>query len=427
MESTMTRWGVLLACGVALWAASVGARQAPAYRSNISPAHPAIAWSTAPVRDPMAKLLEQLQRSGEQLQRQEGPLGFLPDLLARTGLRDESQMVVFSKTSFQADVISPKNPRAIYFGDDFTVAYVPGGRSLEIAAVDPTLGPVFYTLTADANGKAVVSRGRDVCLRCHQGPNTEGVPGIYVGSVVPGPTGAPLRNQSAIITDHRSPFDERWGGWFVTARSGEPESRANAVAFDPADPGTLVRNGPPNLASLRGRFDLNAYVAPTSDLVALMVFEHQTLVTNLTTRVGWQARIAEHDGTPISAPLRADIEALVAALLFSGEAPLTEPIRGSSTFAETFVARGPRDAKGRSLREFDLETRLFRHPLSFLVYSEQFKALPASVLDLIASRLHDVLSGRDRSTAFTHLSSADHQAILEIIRETHPRLATKRG
>src|SRR5262249_46626920 len=158
----------------------------------------------------------------------------------RLGISPDSQMLVFSKTSNQASRISPEVPRAVYFTDDVAAGYVPGGPSLEVAAVDPNQGPVFYSVSASGTGRPDIAR-RETCLRCHRGPNTAGVPGLYVGSVIPGPGGEPLRDETAIITDHRSDFRDRWGGWYVTARRGEQRDRANAVAPNPAAPEALVR------------------------------------------------------------------------------------------------------------------------------------------------------------------------------------------
>lgn len=341
-------------------------------------------------------------------------------------------MLVFSKTSNQASKIAPENPRAIYFNDEVVVAYVPGAQTLELAAIDPVQGPVFYTLSPGPTGQPTLARSQS-CLQCHQGPNTAGVPGLYVGSVIPGPNGAPLRDDSAIITDHRSDFKDRWGGWYVTAARGEQPDRANAVASDPADPATLVRESRQNLRSLRGRFDGSNYVAVTSDIVALMTFEHQTQMTNLITRVSWQARMDEprekgsgecsgEGACPVSPPLEAEIGELLSYLLFSGEAPLAQPIEGVSSFTQTFSRLGPRDQRGRSLRDFDLETRLFKYPLSYMVYSAAFDAMPEFARARVYRRLHDILSSKDSAPEYAHLSGDDRRAIREILSDTKSNL-----
>ena len=109
-------------------------------------------------------------------------------------------------------------------------------------------------------------------------------------------------------------------------------------------------------------------------------------------------------------------------MLFADETPLKEPIEGVSSFTQTFPERGPRDSKGRSLRDFDLRKRLFRYPLSYLIYSRQFDALPDDIRARIYRRLYDILSGQDETPKFASLSADDRRAILEILRDTKPGL-----
>jgi hypothetical protein len=350
------------------------------YADNLAADHPAIHYSRGPFNDPVARLQAQLDSGKTKLDFVDGGPGYLPSLLEHLGVNVDSQALVFSKTSFQSQKISPRNPRAIYFGDDVAVGYVRGGDVLEMAALDPMQGIVFYTL-----GAGRVTR-REECLRCHQGPATLGVPGIFVGSVYPGPTGLPDRS-GAIITDHSTAFEDRWGGWYVNALRGEQKDRANSVAPDPEEPEKLETLGPQ-------RFNSNGYLSAMSDIVALMTFEHQTKMTNLITRLGWESRMGKD-------PARG-IEAVVDYMLFSDEVPLKEPIAGVSTFTETFPRKGPRDRQGRSLRDFDLKIRLFRYPLSYMIYSSAFNALP----DSIKTRIYQQISTRASS------------AVLEILKDT---------
>jgi hypothetical protein len=368
-----------------LAAASLGAGSilwAQIYASNL----PADDYLRATPADPVDLLV----RDHVKLDFREGGLGYLPSLLERLGISADSQALVFSKTSFQADKISPRNPRAIYFNDVAAVGWVRGSPSMEVAAVDPRLGVVFYTV--DGEGRF---ERQQVCLKCHQGAATMGVPGLFVGSVFPDLSGVPDR-AGAIITDHRTSFADRWGGWYVNAVHGEQADRANGVATDPSEPHVL--NARQNLTSLVREFNTAGYLAPVSDIVALMTFEHQTQMINLITRVAWESRMGR--------PVDADLEALVRYMLFADEAPLKEPIEGVSTFTKTFAQRGPRDRRGRSLRDFDLQTRLFRYPLSYMVYSAQFEALPQPIRDRIWRRVFAEL--RDRPD------------VLEILRDTKP-------
>src|ERR1700721_2589658 len=109
-------------------------------------------------------------------------------------------------------------------------------------------------------------------------------------------------------------------------------------------------------------------------------------------------------------------------MFFWEQKPPKQPVKGVSTFTKTFAERGPRDAKGRSLRDFDLQKRLFRYPLSYLIYSAAFDGLPDVARDRVYQRLYDVLTGKDSGKTFAGISSADRQAVLEIVRTTKPGL-----
>ena len=344
------------------------------YPDNLPVDHPAIRYhDSAPFHLPHLEYLE-------------GGLGYLPSLLAALDIPADSQALVFSKTSFQAPRIGPRKPRAIYFGDRAAVGYVPGAPLMEVAVIDPRQGAVFYTLSTQGAQTPRLERA-EVCLSCHRAPATLGVPGIFVGSVFPDSSGMP-RQSDAIITDHRTPFSDRWGGWYIDAAHGQQKDRSNATANDPAEPLSLEP---------LPRFRAEGYLSPHSDIVALMTLEHQTHMTNLLTRLGWLARLGNDTEDAIR-----ETEAY---MLFKDEAPLAAPIAGVSTFTKTFPQRGPRDSHGRSLRDFDLETRLFRYPLSYMIYSDSFEALPGAIRARIYRDLAVALAG---------------QPALEILRETKP-------
>ena len=363
------------AAAAVLLAASAASAQI--YAANLPLDDPAIHyWAAA--EDPVARL-----NLPEKLD--------LAHLLEKLKIPIDSQALVFSKTSFQATRISPRNPRAIYFNDDVAVGFVRGSDSMEVAATDPRQGVIFY----QTDGRAFTRS--QACLKCHQGPATQGVPGMFIGSVFPDSSGMP-HGPGAIITDHRTAFADRWGGWYVNAAHGEQPDRANGVAEDPAEPFTL--NSRQNLTSLAREFNPAGYLTPVSDIVALMTFEHQTQAANLLIRLGWKARLGNLED--------ADIDAVARYLTFADEAPLKEPIEGVSPFTKTFPKRGPFDRRGRSLRQFDLQTRLFRYPLSYMVYSAVFDALPEAARDRLYRRLVEQLRGAPDA--------------LEILRETKSNL-----
>jgi hypothetical protein len=158
-----------------------------------------------------------------------------------------------------------------------------------------------------------------------------------------------------------------------------------------------------------------------------MTLEHQTRMINLMTRIGWDARIALREGKgklddAARDRINPEIEETVGYMLFVDEEPLTEPVKGVSTFTKTFAERGPRDPKGRSLRDFDLQKRLFRYPLSYLIYSAAFDGMPDVVRERIYRRLYDILTNQDKSKTFAGISPTDRQAVLEIVRATKPNL-----
>jgi hypothetical protein len=211
------------------------------------------------------------------------------------------------------------------------------------------------------------------------------------------------RSSQQYSVTHALRLDKRWGGWYVTGDIGAAQHLGN---IDIA------------------RVDIDGYLTPHSDVVALMVFEHQMRMMNLLSRLGYEARVADYRLGKTDAQLREtgddpgdktvalDQAAREVAdyMLFADEAPLPNAITGSTAFAERFAALGPRDRKGRSLRDFDLQKRMFRYPLSYMIYSPQFDALPASARDAIYMRLWKGLQERK------------DRAVVEILRDTRPGL-----
>ena len=354
--------------------------------------HPAIQYSRQS-KDPMAVV----QQDGRTLAglTSEGRSGHLRSVLQALNIPVSSQIMVFSQGSVQSRLIAAGNPRALYFNDSVVVGWVRGGF-IEIAAQDPEQGTVFYTLNTSWTGSASVSRSDD-CLSCHDTNRTGGVPGMIE------PMG------------HTRPLERRWGGWYVTGNLGSIEHFGNVdVAVPTAAPPKTV-----SLASLERTFDTRGYLTPYSDIAALMVFEHQMQMMNLLTRVGWETRIAQREGrSQAGSAIRQRVEQVVDYMLFVDEAPIAAKMQGTSGFAEAFSARGPSDGKGRSLRQLDLQTRLFRYPCSYMIYSPQFDGLPAEAKAAIYQRLSEILAGKDADARYRRLSAADRRALIEILRDT---------
>jgi len=386
--------------------------------------HPAIQYASRPPSDRLAALAKRVA-VGETKLAFNGDNGYLAAMLGALGVPLESQVVVFSETSVQAELITPKNPRALFFDDGVAVGWVRGADVLELAAHDPQQGVIFYTLNQRQTALPRLERQLS-CLTCHLSQNTQDVPGMltFTTQLIPQDK---YSYASGFATDHRTPIADRWGGWFVTGRAGSVHFGNTEIPQSLRPPaGAALR--PRVLDSLKGVVDLRGFPAEHSDVVALMTLEHQATMINLLTRVGWAARIAEYAAPGASAPrprpeaLDEAIHELVDYMLFVDEAPLPAGTKGSSTFAATFAARGPRDPKGRSLRDFDLQSRLFRYPCSYMVYSPAFDALPARAKTAVYDRMSAVLSGRVTGEPYTRLSPADRRSIAEILRATKPGL-----
>jgi hypothetical protein len=372
---------------------------------------PAISYYAGETRDAVSDLKGRLERGEARLEYSE-PFGYLGAVLRELKIPVSSQTLVFSKTSLQVARISPEHPRALYFGDDVYVGMVRGGL-LELTAIDPQRGAVFYTIEQKKSERPQVVRENELCLKCHFSVNTMSVPGFVTRSVVTDGAGEPILSAGSYLTDHRSPLDQRWGGWYVTGTHGSERHLGNGVARGRNHEIDPERGA--NVTDLKGRVNAAQYPAASSDLVALMVLNHQVRMHNLITRLGYEARLGRPE-------LKTTIETTLRYMLFADEAKLRDRAAGSAPFRAEFEARGPKDSRGRSLREFDLEHRLFRYPCSYLIYSPSFDALPESAKEPLYRRLWEVLSGQDQSEAFLYLSMGERRAILEILNATKPGL-----
>ena len=356
-------------------------------------------------------------RSGGATLRFEPGAGYLKALLAALEIPIESQVLVFSETSAEAERIKPDNPRALYFDDTVSVGWVRGGQTLEIAATDREQGVHFYTLDQRRAERPQFAKGQR-CLECHQTLDTLGVPGLLVFSQFSMPQDK-YSYATGSVMDHRSPFNERWGGWYVTGHSAERHiGNVKNLTGLQAMEGKRARE----LETVEGEFDAKGYLTPHSDIVALMVLEHQTHMTNLLTRIGWEARLLMSGQASPAPPKTSGLSLgesaaeVVDYLLFLDEAPLSGKVRGSSRFAERFSSSGPRDRSGRSLRDFDLERRMMKYRCSYLIYSPAFDALPAPARDAIYERMWRVLSAQAEPPS--KLALADRRAVVEILQQT---------
>tara|TARA_R110002049_G_scaffold2750_8_gene22285 strand:+ start:240865 stop:242121 length:1257 start_codon:yes stop_codon:yes gene_type:complete len=339
-----------------------------------------------------------------------GPTGYLADLLAKLQVPTSSQNLVFSKTSLQQIYIGPTQPRAIYFNDDVYVAYVVDGRLIEIAVADPVDGTQFYMMPQSGENAGRLLQQDDNCLRCHHGGRTEGVAGHIAQSVIVGKAGEPRGIATNNVVDHTTPLADRWGGWYVTGTHRPAVHLGNYLSTEllPKKP-TQPHEGV-NLTDVSDRFDGSLYLSAESDIVAMLIREHQTRGHNLLSKVVDASFASDEE-------LDEAIDAFVKYVLFIDEAKLPGPIKGTTTYADQFQRTGPRDSQGRSLRQFDLESRLLRYRCSYLIYSETFKRLPEPASQKFWKRFIETLGNR-------HWIKQDEAlAIEQIIRETVPDIA----
>jgi hypothetical protein len=421
------RSAALFAALVGLWLGTTGVAFQRSDAFPESRHHPAIKYGSTKPSDAVAALNARLESGEATLTFEPGPRGYLASVLAALGLDPSSQVLVYSQTSFQASHISRENPRAIYFNDNLSVAFIRGAPLIEVSSQDPAIGRVFYQL-GQTDGPAPRFSRSETCLSCHLSWDTRAVPGPFVLTTFPRKSDRDYANGG--VSDHREPMERRYGGWYVTGATVPPRHMGNIALVGPHAAPPEKTPPPPVLTTVaeagvvRG---VEEYLRPTSDIVALLVLEHQLHAMNLMTRAAWEHRLVAGPGadapvaagaTPMLTPrVREAVEELADYLLFVDEVPLGT-VRGNSGFAEWFSARGPKDPSGRSLRELKLDGRLMKYPLSYTIYSTAFAGLPPAVRDATYRRLWDVLSGPTPDKRYAHLTATDRRAVLEILQAT---------
>lgn len=398
---------------------------------------PPIDYEQAPVHDAVTRLQQQLDAGTVKLS-YDPDNGYLTSLLEALEISPTSQVLVFSKTSFQQSKISPRRPRAIYYSDHAYVGWVQRGEALEISTVDAQQGAIYYTLSQEAAEQPRFLRQTDNCLVCHASSHTEGIPGHFVRSVYPDRSGRPVLSAGTFRTDYRSPLVERWGGWYVSGTHGAQRHMGNVTVQDKNRPELLDVEAGANIIDLSQLVvQLEPYLTPHSDIVALTVLEHQVVMHNALAAANYSGRITARDARIMHEALGEDpdsesdstrrrytaaAEKVLDALLMVDDQRLTDAIAGTSGFADEFQRRGPFDSRGRSLRALDLKTRLFAFPCSYLIYSESFDTLPAPVRTRVLRGLWEVLIGENTADKYAHILPEQRQAILQILQQTKPNL-----
>ena len=392
---------------------------------------PPVNYSATQPRDAIAGLQKRLATGALKLTGNGKEI--VQSLLRELHIPVESQMLVFSKTSFQRSRIRPGQPRAIYFSDTCYVGWVPNGL-IEITTIDPQLGPVFYGFDPEAAAPAFV-RDND-CLRCHGGTFVRGIPSVFARSVFTDETGEPLLRFGSELVDFRTPFTNRWGGWYVTGEHGTALHRGNVLARDQNGELHAELKRGANMSNLAPFFDTKSYLTHGSDIVALLVFEHQLAMQNTLTRASqdcrrmllYQSNVQRDLKEPVTEELTYEsvkrvfdgaAKDVVDDLLFKDEATLPKGLAGSAAFQASFLAGARRARDGSSLKDFHLDGRLFKNRCSYLVYSETFLALPAALKKRVFDRLAHALHPTNPDPRYAYLGAEERARILSVLAETH--------
>ncbi|NNM31866.1 MAG: hypothetical protein HKO53_02315 [Gemmatimonadetes bacterium] len=399
------------------------------------------AGSAQPGIDPVRSLQQRIE-SGDVALEYDSARGYLPSLLEALEIPASSQTLVFSRTSFQTDRIAPWAPRALYFNDDVYVGWVQEGPIMELISMSPQNGARFYSVLQQNEGPPRVKREGETCLLCHDSRITDGVPGLIMRSTLTDRLGYPVSVFHTGSTRDQTPFETRWGGWYVTGTHGEITHAGNLrsellyedIVFPERHIEELDKRAGANKAALDEYFDVSAYLTPHSDVVALMVLAHQVRIHNLMELVRARGAVAMGSTPPrpgarfrpITEPASGStLDRLLRGILFADEVSLQAPVRGTSAFVDEFAALGPMDGAGRSLREFDLDTRLFRYPVSYLLYTPSFDALPGFARSYVYDGILEALTMDRLPPEFGHLASSDRDAILAILKDTKPEFARR--
>jgi hypothetical protein len=318
---------------------------------------PPIEYSKSSPANDVSRLQSSLARGEKKLEYTEKH-GYLPALLKALDVPVSSQMLVFSRTSLQRSRIRPRTPRAVYFNDDVYVGFCQSGDVLEVAAADQKLGAVFYTVDQRKPDAPHITRQTENCLICHSSSRSDAVPGLVVRSLFTSKSGEPILSAGGYTVDYTTPLEHRWGGWYVTGTHGDQKHLGNFVVSGDDIHEPVENPAGQNVTTLKDRLAVDAYLSPCSDIVALMVMEHQTLVHNRITKANFEARSALYYQVAVNRSLGEPAnklwesvthriesagDKLVDALLFVDEAKLTGEIRGSSGFAEEFSRHGTTD------------------------------------------------------------------------------------
>jgi len=382
---------------------------------------------TARAADPATELHRKLERQEVTLAADADPKTFLRAYLDALQVPVSSQVLVFSKSSLQRTVVHGRNPRAMYFNEDTYIGWMPGGL-IEVTGIDPVLGGVFYIFKVPDKKETVpVFERRERCLGCHAGGPTSFLPGLMVQSLFTGEDGRTYGEAGAHNGGHHTPFATRWGGWYVTGAPAEMKHLANVFT---------TRSGEQiSAGEMEKIMPAGTHLAPGSDVLAMMLHDHQCKAVNVLMEANYRIRTVLHKAggeKPVaerSIPsddmemARSQAEKVARFLLFTEEVALPAPVTGDAVFKKDFAANHKADKAGRSLKDFELKTRLMQHRCSYMIYSASFRGLPAAFQNMVFSELRRALTAGGDEGLAAHLPAPERQAVHAILTETLPGYA----
>lgn len=425
-------------CNKTLWLAAAAMLAAPSAIHAVDDFEfPPISYSDTKPNDVITRMQSDT-KTGKLKFTQKTDKELVKAMLKELKIPASSQTLVFSKTSLQTDAINPGQPRAIYFNEEVYFGWTMH-RDLEIMASDPKLGITFYLVRRDPKTMEMTyEQHTDECFSCHASGRTGGRPGMVVRSVLADAKGVPIFSAGSYTTDQSSPIAERWGGWYVTGQHGELRHMGNAIAIevDKGKGAEIDREAGANMEELEEFINPNEYLVPSSDIVALMVLEHQVGMHNRLIEGNYVVRKAVFRDKEISRELGEkregfsdttqriidhQAERILNYLLFANEVELTGGgLDSNSTFVEDFQHNARISSDGRSLKDFQLLKRIFKYRCSYMIYSTAFESLPAPLKAKVFQRLGEVLTGKDTSNEYAYLKESERKRILNILVETLP-------
>lgn len=378
-----------------------------------TPPHSYLDWKP---KDRFAQLQDRAQK-GEVKLDTSNDKAFLSSLLEALHIPITSQIMVFSASSLQSEIINPRNPRALYFNEDTYVGWVPGGL-VEIIAADPEMGPMFYVFNRLRPGGPVPDVQRSTkCMNCHAGNATRRLPGLIAESLLVSRAGSSLETFRRDVQGHQIPLELRFGGWHLTGQHNLSHHKANVMG--------IPQNGKNELSPVEpGQYsDLSLHLLPTSDILPHLIHEHQMGFENRLVYAIYTMRQLKNDnkglfGSAAKAEIEERAQELARYITFADEAKFPgKGITGDAAFTKDFLSDRRTTKAGLSLKDLDMKTRIFKHRCSYMLYTDTWKEAPKDLKERVY--YHMALYLRDQPDALhAHLAPGERVAIRSILKET---------